>query len=372
MYVDSIKLINYRNYKGLKVKLNPNLNLFLGDNAQGKTNLLEAIYICSMGKSYRTGRDKDLIDIKKDKAYVGVYVNKKDIDKRIEIKLERDKPKRARINKIEIDKISELYGQLNVVIFSPEDLKLIKEGPSQRRNFLNDEISQIRPNYRYNLSKYNKIINQRNNLLKMAQYDKNKIETIDVFDMQLVDIAAKILTSRIDFLKKLSKISKIIHKSITAGIEKIDLEYVSSFQLNCYEEEKIKNSYYNVLKKNLNADIEKGRTEFGPHRDDIKIDVNNIDIRTFGSQGQQRTAALSLKLAEVELIKEEMGEYPVLLLDDVLSELDHTRRKYLIKTFKDIQTIITSTDNIELEEISKKSKSVFYIKRGNISLLKEE
>ncbi|MTI49784.1 DNA replication/repair protein RecF [Sporosalibacterium faouarense] len=366
MYVDSIKLINFRNYKNLDIKLNSRLNLFIGNNAQGKTNLLESIYICSTGKSYRTSIDKELINLSRDKAYIGIDVINEEFDKKLEIKFERNKGKTARINKVEVDKISDLYGAFNVVIFSPEDLKLVKEGPNQRRMFLDNEISQISPRYRYNLGRYNKILTQRNNLLKIIQYDKSKKKLLDVWNSQLIDVGTEILLKRLSFLKQLSIISKDIHRKITGSIEELDIEYMSSFEIESNDKQKIQNNFLNTLKKNIDKEIERGTTRFGPHRDDIKILVNNIDIRTFGSQGQQRTSALSLKLAEVELIKQAVGEYPVLLLDDVLSELDLNRRKYLVSTFKDIQTIITSTDDIDINEFNKLTKSIYYIKDGKV------
>ncbi|MTI72020.1 MAG: DNA replication/repair protein RecF [Firmicutes bacterium] len=373
MYVKSIRLINFRNYNNLRIKLNKKLNIFLGNNAQGKTNLLESINISSLGKSFRTNKDKELINIDKNEAYIGLEVEKKDFNKLIEIKLEKNKGKRVKINRVELEKISEMIGVLNVVIFSPEDLKIIKFGPGERRNFLDTEISQLKPMYRYNIGKYNKILYQRNNLLKNIQFDKNKIKLIDVWDEQLTNIGSNIIINRLSFLENISSISKKIHKNITGGLENLNLNYLNSFPIKDIIDSEnnmkslkndIKNRFLDILKKNLNKDIEKGTTQIGPHRDDIEILINKKDARIFGSQGQQRTAALSLKLAEVELINNEIGEYPVLLLDDVLSELDVNRRKFLISTFKDIQTIITSTDDIDLTEIKDLNKSIFCIEKG--------
>ncbi|MGF7060727.1 DNA replication/repair protein RecF [Brassicibacter mesophilus] len=366
MYVKSIKLINFRNYKKIDIQLNSKLNVFLGDNAQGKTNLLESIYICSTGKSYRTNREKELINLDKDKAYVGLEVKKEHYNKYIEIKLEKDKAKRIRVNKVELGKVSELIGQLNVVIFSPEDLKLVKEGPSERRGFLDNEISQIKPKYRYNLSKYNKILMQRNNLLKTAQYDRKKLKIMDVWDTQLSSVGAEIILNRVDFLNKLSLISQDIHKKLTGNNEELILQYLSSFNIIDMGKLEIQNRFKEILEKNIDKDVEKGTTEYGPHRDDIEIIIDGLSCRIFGSQGQQRTAALSLKLAEVELINMETGEYPVLLLDDVLSELDYNRRRYLVSTFKDIQTIITSTDDIDTDELVDVDKSVYRITGGDV------
>lgn len=366
MYVEKIKLINFRNYINLDVELNKKLNIFLGPNAQGKTNLLESIYISSSGKSYRTARDKDLININKNVGYIGLKLIKDEFEKSIEIKFEKDKNKRVRINRVETDKLSELVGQINVVIFSPEDLNLVKGGPLERRTFLDMEISQIKPRYRHNLSKYNKILFQRNNLLKRSKYNTDSLKTIDVWDEQLVEIGTQLIIDRKKFVSRLSDISTDIHKKLTESNETLSVKYLSSIKLANGEVEDLKERFTNTLNKSLKKDIEKGTTGVGPHKDDIEILIDDMSCRVYGSQGQQRTAALSLKLAEVDLIKEEIGEYPVLLLDDVLSELDEKRRKSLIRTFKDIQTIVTSTDDIDIDEIESESKSVFLIENGRI------
>lgn len=383
MEVKSIRLINFRNYKNLYITLNNKLNIFLGNNAQGKTNLLESIYISSIGKSFRTSKDKELVNIEKEEAYIGLKLKTEEHDKNIEIKFEKNKNKRIKINRIEIDKLSELNGNLNIVIFSPEDLKIIKEGPSERRNFLDTEISQLRPYYSYNLNKYNKILYQRNNLLKNYKFNKEKMDLIEVWNEQLAKIGTEIIINRIHFVDIISKISKDIHSKLSGGLEDLNIEYLSSVDLSgiydtCDENnpnlkslrenirEKVFIRFKKLLTENIKKDIEKNTTSIGPHRDDIKVIVNDLDSRIYGSQGQQRTAALSLKLAEVELIKGEIGEYPVLLLDDVLSELDINRRRFLIDTFKDIQTIITSTDDIDLKDVSSINKSIFYIENGEI------
>lgn len=362
MYVKSIKLINFRNYENTKIDLSPRLNLFLGNNAQGKTNLLESIYIAAIGKSYRLTKDKDLINFNKDKAYIGVEVETSRGSRLIEFKFQRDSKKIIRINKLELEKLSELTGNLNVVIFAPEDLSLVKSGPSERRAFLDTEISQIKPRYRYNMNRYNKILFQRNKLLKFRR--RAQLEQLEPWDVQLSDVGTEIILERLKFTEKLSAISREVHANITGGKENLSIDYRSSFDLGELSGREISGKYYNCLKSSRLSDLEKGNTEYGPHRDDIEIELNGVSCRTFGSQGQQRTAALSLKLAEVELIKSEVGEYPVLLLDDVLSELDIERRKYLISTFKDIQTIVTSTDDVDLFEND--SKSIFNIEGGRV------
>lgn len=362
LYVKSVNLINFRNYENIKIDLSPKLNLFLGNNAQGKTNLLESIYIAAIGKSYRVSRDRDLINFKKEKAYIGVEAETSRGNRFIEFKFQRDAKKIVRINKLELNRLSELSGNINVVIFAPEDLNLVKSGPSERRAFLDTEISQIKPRYRYNIAKYSKIIFQRNKLLK----NKKRLiaDQLDPWDIQLADVGSEIMLERVEFVEKLSGISRDIHKKITDGKEILDIEYMPSFPIEKISKSEIEKTYYGYLSSNRNRDIEKGSTEYGPHKDDIEIELNGVSCRTFGSQGQQRTSALSLKLAEVELIKEEVGDYPILLLDDVLSELDSDRRKYLISTFKKVQTIITSTDDVDM--LDNESKQVFRIDDGGI------
>ncbi|CCQ96926.1 DNA replication and repair protein RecF [[Clostridium] ultunense Esp] len=364
MNVESIRLINFRNYHNLNINLNKNINIFVGKNAQGKTNLLEAIYFCAMGKSFRTNRDKEIINFNKHEAYIGAKININKREKIIEIKLEKDRPKRIKVNKIELKNFKELNSGLNVVIFSPDDLKLIKDGPGERRNFLDMSISQIKPVYKYNINKYNKILFQRNNLLKSNKPKSHIINLLEIFDIQLAKIGTEIIIYRIQFIENLSKIAKEIHKKLTLEREELNLNYNSN--VNISDKNIIEKKFLEQLKTNVDKDLITGITSIGPHRDDIQIQINGIDARVFASQGQQRTIVLSIKLSEVEIIKMERGVYPVLLLDDVYSELDLDRRKYLTETFKDMQTIITSTDIINLDELKELERSTFYINNGKI------
>ena len=374
MEVTMIKLINFRNYNDLTVELNPKVNIFIGNNAQGKTNLLESIFVSACGKSFRTNKDSNLINLNKEQAYVGVKVSRRYSDRKIEIKLDRNKLKRIKINGHEIEKTSDLYSCLNTVIFSPEDLKLVKEGPQIRRSFLDDEISRIKPIYRHNLQKYNKILYQRNNLIKSIKFKKANKDTLEIWDDQLVKIGTELIMTRLIFINKLSKISKKIHSNITNNSEELVLSYNSSIDeelanidiFNKELKQSIIENYFKKIKDSVDKDIEKGNTSVGPHRDDLNVFINNVNVRQYGSQGQQRTSALSLKLAEVELVRNEIGEYPILLLDDVLSELDLTRRQLLISSFKDIQTIITTTDKLNFDEFDKIESSVFKISDGSI------
>ncbi len=364
MNVKDIRLINFRNYDNIYLKFNPKVNIFIGKNAQGKTNLLEAIYMCAYGKSFRTNRDKEIINFSKEEAYIGSNMNINDYDKFLEIKMNRVKNKRIRINKNELKNYKELYSGLNVVIFAPDDLKIVKEGPSQRRDFMDVGISKVKPVYSYNISRYNKILFQRNNLLKSNKFKKDLINLLDVFDMQIASIGTSIILERQKYVEQLSKIANTTHKNISSNAEELELEYTTNVPIleNKSEMEK---SYLNKLKENFKRDAECGTTEIGPHKDDIYMTINNKEVRTYGSQGQQRTVVLSLKFSEVELIKIERGMYPVLLLDDVFSELDEERRDYLIGLFKDMQTFITVTDAIDLKSMADLDKSIFYIENGN-------
>jgi len=366
MHIKSVKLINFRNYKGIKVFLNSNLNIFLGENGEGKTNLLESLYIASSGKSFRTNKDKELINLNKNEAYVAIELVKEDTIKTIEIKLDINKPKRIKINGVEQDKISDIFGVLQAVIFSPEDLKIVKEGPSYRRNFLDMEITQIKPIYKSILNDYNRVLAQRNNLLKVIPYDDKKRKLLFVWNKQLIELGTKIMIFRNSFVNRLIPISKEIHKSITQGEEILDISYVSFLNIDKMDKNTIIKNFETTLLENEKNDIEKGSTSIGPHKDDLEIKINNKDVRMFGSQGQKRTTVLSLKLAEIELIKQETEEYPILLLDDVFSELDINRRRYLVSRFKDIQTIITSNDDINTPHMDKIDKKTYYIKDGDI------
>ena len=364
--IESIKLINFRNYKTLNINLNENMNIFIGKNAQGKTNLLESIYLCATGNSFRTNRDKELINFYKNEAYVGANVNLNGAKKLIEIKLDRNRKKRIKINKVELNNLKELNSGLNVVVFSPDDLKIIKDGPFERRNFLDSSISQIRPVYKYNLNKYNKILYQRNNLLKSNKPKSYILTLLEIFDLQLAKVGAELILARKDFLNKLSKETEIIHEKLTLEDEKLTLNYICNVDFLDYNKNQIEENFLKSLKYSFKKDLFTGNTETGPHRDDIEIKINGLDTRAFASQGQQRTIVLSIKLSQMEIIYKENGVYPILLLDDVFSELDEERRKYLSKSLSKMQTIITSTDLLGLEDLKDMDKSVFYIEDGTI------
>ncbi len=361
--IENIRLINFRNYLNLNISLNRKINVLIGQNAQGKTNFLEAIYLCATGKSFRTNSDKDMINFHKDAGYVGALLNVDSFQKFIEVKLEKNNPKTIRINKNPLESNKELNSGLNVVVFSPDDLSLVKEGPFIRRDFLNKEISQIKPLYNYNLKRYERILYQRNNILKSNKATSEKLALLDIFDIQMAKYGAFIIRERNNYISDLSKIANVVHKNVTRSREDIELYYSTNIEI--YDDlNHLEREYLKELKASVSKDILNRSTSVGPHRDDMKIIVNNNELRVFGSQGQQRTAVLSIKLSEVELIKKERGSYPILLLDDVFSELDMSRRKYLIRSLKNIQTIITVTDVMDLGELEEIDKTIFKVDNG--------
>ena len=341
MWIKNIKLNNFRNYNELNINLGKNINIFYGENAQGKTNIIESIFLCSMGKSFRTNKDKELIKIGKEKSIIEIEFQKIDRDGKIKIELSRKK--NIYINNIKIKKLSELLGKVNIVIFTPDDIEIIKGSPQNRRRFLDIMISQLRPNYMHILSMYIKTIEQRNNYLKQIK-ELNKDENLlDIWDEKISEYASKIYTYRKEFIEKIIKKIKKIHYEITQGKEEIDIEYLS----NCENRKK----YLELLKQRRKLDIIKGYTTKGIHRDDFIIYINGKELNTYGSQGQQRTAILSLKLSELNIIYDEIGEYPILLLDDFMSELDNLRRSNLLRNINNTQVIITCTDKLTLENL---------------------
>lgn len=370
MYVNSLTLQNYRNYDKQLILLHPGLNIFFGDNAQGKTNIVESVYLCGTGRSHRTFKEKEMIYWTRERGYVKAEVNKKDFVTTIEINIFNGNPKSVKVGSVKIDRLSDLLGNLNVVMFSPEDLKLVKEGPIFRRRFLDIEISQVKPGYFYNLNQYNKVLMQRNNLLKSIKYDNSLIKTLDIWDEQLSQYGSYVVNYRMEFVKKISILAKLIHRKITDGNEELEVSYSTDFK-DFLSREDIKICIYKNHLKNRQKDILRGTTSSGPHRDDLDFYINNIDVKAFGSQGQQRTAALSLKLSELEFIKSECSEYPVLLLDDVLSELDTKRQKFLLDSLKNVQTILTCTSINEIIEFRKDDRYLFEVKAGSVKKIEE-
>lgn len=334
MVIKSLKLKNYRNYELLDMTFDSKTNILYGDNAQGKTNILEALYLSGTTKSHRGTKDRDLIQFGREESHLETIVEKKGMEFQIDMHLKKNSPKGIAINKIPIRKASELFGIVHFVFFSPEDLNIIKDGPAGRRRFIDLELSQIDKVYLSNLSNYNRIINQRNSLLKELYHQDHLMDTLDIWDMQLAEYGTKVIESRKQFIRQVNQIIADIHYRLTGGRERIELSYESSLGSLSLEQ---------ALKKNRERDIRMKSTSVGPHRDDLCFLSGDLDIRKFGSQGQQRTAALSLKLSEIELVKEVIKDTPILLLDDVLSELDKHRQNYLLDSIHDIQTMITCT-----------------------------
>ena len=365
MLVKDIRLINFRNYDNISLDFNDKVNIIIGKNAQGKTNLLEAIYMTATGRSFRTNKDREIVNFNKNEGYIGINVKVDNMSRFIEVKLSKNKAKRIRINKNELKNYKELNTGLNVVVFNPEDLRLIKDSPSYRRNFIDAGISNLRPVYYYNIKKYDKMLFQRNNLLKSSRFEKDVHNLLEVFDIQISKLGTSIIIERDLYLKGLMKKCKDIHGIITLDSESLDYKYSTNVPI-LEDREEVERRYLSLLKENRKRDLEYRSTQIGPHRDDIVFYINGNNSRIYGSQGQQRSIALSLKLSEVEFIKEDRGIYPVLLLDDVFSELDKERRVYLSKSFEKIQTFITLTDAVDIEAISDMDKSIFKIEDGEI------
>ena len=357
MYISTLKLEHFRNYDGLELSFSRGTNLFYGDNAQGKTNILEAIYFCGTTRSHRTSRDRELIRFDADEAHLRMEMTKKDIDYRIDMHLKKARAKGIAINGIAIRKAQELIGLGHFVFFSPEDLGIIKNGPSERRRFLDMELCQLDQIYVSSLADYNKVLLQRNKLLKDLSFRPQDIDTLDVWDEQLVRYGSSLICSREKFVEKLSEIILPIHEKLSGGREKICVGYEKNVSAD---------EFARTLAAGRDKDLYLKSTETGPHRDDLSFTVNGIDIRHFGSQGQQRSAALSLKLAEIELVKEATGDIPVLLLDDVLSELDTNRQHYLLDSIGEIQTFITCTGLEEYENSPVQIDRIFHVDNGSV------
>ncbi|MCI5994917.1 MAG: DNA replication/repair protein RecF [Blautia sp.] len=357
MIIESIQLENFRNYDSLRLKFDEGTNIFYGDNAQGKTNILESVYLCGTTKSHKGSKDKEMIRFLQDEAHIRMELNRNGSSYKIDMHLKRNKAKGIAINGIPIRKASELLGIGNFVFFSPEDLNIIKDGPGERRRFLDLELCQLNKIYLYNLSNYNKIVNQRNKLLKEIHLYPEYREMLDIWDEQMAEYGARIIRDRERFVKILNEIVSGIHKKLSGNREELSVSYEKSVSAESFGE---------MLKKNRDRDIRFKMTLLGPHRDDLSMMIRDADIRRYGSQGQQRTAALALKLAEIELVKREIKDTPVLLLDDVLSELDRNRQHYLLDSIHDIQTLITCTGLDDFIENQFQINKVFHVVEGNI------
>lgn len=334
MIIKRLELADYRNYETLDLEFDQGTNILYGDNAQGKTNILEAIYLAATTKSHKGSKDKEIIGFGKEEAHIRTYLEKEGVGTRVDMHLRKAGSKGIAIDGQKIKKAAELLGLCNVVFFSPEDLSIIKNGPAERRRFVDMELCQLDSFYLYNLNHYNKIVNQRNKLLKDMYMNPELKDTLAIWDSQLVSFGSKIIERRKLFVDQLNEIIYEIHKKLSGGKEELIISYEPDIAIEEFEKS---------LRYNQDRDIKMKQTSIGPHRDDFAFLNKDVDIRKYGSQGQQRTAALSLKLSEIELVKKIAKDTPILLLDDVLSELDSNRQNYLLNSIGDIQTIITCT-----------------------------
>ena len=362
MIIKSLELADFRNYETLNIHFDRGTNILYGDNAQGKTNIMEAIYVSATTKSHKGSKDKEIINFEKEESHIRTYLEKEDVEYRVDMHLRKSKSKGIAIDGQKIKKAADLLGLLNVVFFSPEDLAIIKNGPSERRRFADMELCQLDNFYLYNLNHYNKIINQRNKLLKDIYFHPELKETLNIWDLQLVSFGSKIIERRELFVKQLNEIIKEIHNKLSGGKEDLTVKYEPDTAIENFEQK---------MKENQEKDIRSKTTSSGPHRDDFIFIVNGIDIRRYGSQGQQRTAALSLKLSEIELVKKMTKDTPVLLLDDVLSELDSSRQNYLLNSIGDIQTIITCTGLDEFVNNRFEINRIFKVSGGTAEMISE-
>ena len=368
MFIKQLHLKNFRNYEQLEVQFENKVNVILGENAQGKTNVMESIYVLALAKSHRTTNDKDLIRWDTEYAKIEGRIQKNHGSLPMELIVSK-KGKKAKYNHIEQKKLSQYVGNMNVVMFAPEDLNLVKGSPQIRRRFIDMEIGQISPVYLHEVGQLNKILKQRNHYLKQMQIKKQTDETmLDILTEQFIQSATKIVRKRFEFLHLLQNRATPIHEGISRELEKLEIRYKPSVEVSEEQDlSKMINIYENKYNQVKQREIDRGVTLFGPQRDDLLFFVNDRDVQTFGSQGQQRTTALSIKLAEIELIHDEIGEYPILLLDDVLSELDHFRQSHLLNTIQGkVQTFVTTTSVEGIDHQTLKEASTFFVKDGNL------
>lgn len=371
MQIKRLRLRNFRNYDDIRIDFAQAFNIIHGNNAQGKTNIIEAIFLCASGRSHRTSKDIELLKYGADSFDIELLYESEGEQEEITINYCMEERKKIKINEIPVKKIGDLMGHLNAVIFSPEDLMLVKQGPAERRRFADITLSQLRPSYFYDLQQYARILYQRNTLLKSIVVKRELVSTLDIWDRNLARTGTRIMKARTGFVNKLDGFARVRHNKLTNGEERLNLQYSPSFEYKVGSDDvDVENKFMDLLERNRGKEIQRGTTVIGPHRDDISIVLNEESTKIYGSQGQQRTAVLSMKLAEIDLMKEESGEYPVLLLDDVLSELDDRRKEYLLETIKNVQAFITCTDRRFFQR-SKEAAAFFYVKGGNIMNEKE-
>lgn len=366
MNIESIFLLNFRNYSEQYIELDPGINIFYGENAQGKTNVIEAVYLLTMGKSHRTNKYNEMVKWDKNDSRICIKFNKDDFDYNIDFILKRNQKKQIKVNGVRLDKLSDILGKLNTVIFSPDHMKIIKEGPSERRRFIDSILSQTKPKYYYNFTQYLKVLAQRNMLLCNEKNDGIIEKTLDIWDHQLIEYGCKIIKDRQIFVESIDTKAWRINKELSGGREDFHLKYMPSIGYGKHEISDIKNAFEKRLMEARASDIRRKLTHYGPHRDELNLFINDKEVRNYGSQGQQRSVLLSLKLSEMEYIKDETGSTPVLLLDDVFSELDKLRQGFLISFIKNVQVIITCTDYENLYFGDKSTYKIFNVRTGKV------
>ncbi|MGN0162690.1 MAG: DNA replication/repair protein RecF [Candidatus Ornithomonoglobus sp.] len=359
MYIKKLTLKGFRNYENAELEFSPLTNVIYGNNAQGKTNILEAVYLFAQGRSHRAKTDKELVRFGDEFARLSIDFADAERSYNGQLQIMKNGRKSISVNHVHITKLSRLMNYLNVVMFSPEDLNLVKGSPNVRRRFIDSSVSQLYPSYMASLMEYNKALNQKNSLLKMLKARGRVSDpTLSVWNEQLAETGARIMSARIEFVKRINETAQDIQSEISG--ERLKILYHPSFKL----EEIGKNTIYDYLEQRSRREVEMGSSQYGIQRDDLEIFVNDREAKLFGSQGQQRTAALSMKIAQSEYIKEIKGEYPVLLLDDIMSELDINRRMYLSERIRDKQVLITSTDT-DLTDKATDTK-LFHIDNGAV------
>lgn len=368
MKLTELNLHHFRNYNEAQVEFSPQINVLIGENAQGKTNLLESIYVLAMTRSHRTNNDRELIEFGKDAAQIKGTVQRELGSLKLELDIGKH-GKKAKANHLEKARLSEYLGQLNVILFAPEDLALVKGAPTVRRRFIDMEFGQVSPKYLHDLTQYRDILKQRNRYLKQLQSHEAQDQLyLEVLSEQLAAVGGAIISQRVKFLSELEGYAQELHQSITQGRENLTFEYSSAVKdASTLTEVELSEALMDLYRQNQSKEIFQGTTLYGPHRDDVRFLINHKNVQTYGSQGQQRTTALSVKLAEIDLMKNQTGEYPILLLDDVLSELDGARQTHLLKTIQDkVQTFLTTPGLSDVARNLIKEPRIFHIRDGQI------
>lgn len=351
MKVNKIEFESFRNIDSEIIEFSDGINVIYGENAQGKTNILEGIYLFARGKSFRAFKDKELIKFDKNIAYAKMEFQVKDDKTTLGVEIPKNQVKKFYRNKVKVNKTAEIIGEFRAVLFCPSHLGIIKDAPATRRKFIDVAISQLRPVYLKMMTRYNQVLEERNAILKMMPEERTQnLELIDIYSEELASLCADIADIRNEYIKKLDYWVKIFFDEMTKGQESPKITYEANVNENDFENrESLKNRYLNLLKNNKEREFKYGATLFGIHKDDLKIEINGKDSRLYSSQGQQRSLALAMKMAEGEISREQKGEYPVFLFDDVLSELDDNRKAYILSNIKNRQVIITACDKSVFE-----------------------